>query len=174
MRTTAPSPRCSVSLSSVRVNSGQCPMKAPHSHPYPWLALLSLLAWGQLALATDFGRQSYLLNCAGCHLPDGNGSAPNDVPTLHGIPGLFASVPEGRAFLTQVPGVAYSALNDADVAEVLNWVLLNFSRDTLPAGFEQFTRDEVHRLRAVRPAEIFKVRDAVLATLAAKGIAIKY
>lgn len=149
-------------------------MKAKHSHPYPWLALLGLLAWGQLALATDFGRQSYLLNCAGCHLPDGSGSPANDVPTLHAIPGHFASLPAGRSFLTQVPGVAYSALNDTEVAEVLNWILLNFSRDTLPPSFVPFTPEEVHRLRAVRPADIFKVRNAVLSALAAKGIAIKY
>ncbi len=143
-------------------------------HARQTLATAGLLLAGGLANATDFGRQSYLLNCAGCHLPDGTGSAPNDVPTLHGIPGHFASIPEGRAFLVQVPGIAYSQLKDAEVAEVLNWTLVNFSKDTLPANFQNFTTEEISRLRAIRPAEIFKVRGAVLAKLAAKGIELKY
>ena len=139
-----------------------------------WLAAaLLVLSCGTVG-ATDFGRQSYLLHCAGCHLPEGGGSKVNDVPSLHDIPGHFASIPEGRAFLTQVPGIAYSPLNNDEVAEVLNWVLLNFSQNTLGTAFQPFTPAEVARLRAERPAEIFKVRSAVLAVLAAKGIRLNY
>lgn len=126
------------------------------------------------APATDYGRQNYLLHCSGCHLPDGTGSAVNEVPTLHGIPGHFASVPEGRAFLTQVPGIAYSSLSDAEVAEILNWSLIEFSRETLPQDFQPFTTKEVSRLRAVRPAEIFKVRAEVLELLRRRGVTIEY
>lgn len=126
------------------------------------------------APATDFGRQNYLLHCSGCHLPDGTGSAANEVPTLHGVPGHFASVPEGRAFLTQVPGIAYSSLSDAEVAEILNWSLIEFSRETLPQDFQPFTTEEVSRLRAVRPAEIFKVRAEVLELLRRRGVTIEY
>jgi hypothetical protein len=141
----------------------------------PRLALGAVLAGlSCTAPATDFGRQNYLLHCSGCHLPDGTGSAANDVPTLHDIPGHFVRVPEGRAFLTQVPGIAYSSLNDAEVAEILNWMLFQFSRETLAAEFEPFTPDEVGRLRAERPAEIFKVRAEVLARLRALGITIDY
>jgi len=139
-----------------------------------WAALvIAATGWGN-AQATDYGRQSYLLHCAGCHLQDGTGSKPNDVPTLHGIPGHFTKVPEGRAFLTQVPGIAYSPLGNAEVAEILNWMLLEYSKDTLPENFEPFTEDEVTRLRAVRPAEIFKVRAAVLSRLQELGIRIDY
>ena len=136
--------------------------------------LLLCLMLESSAWATDFGRQRYLLNCAGCHLPDGSGSAANDVPSLHGAPGHLAGIPEGRAFLTQVPGIAYSSLNDAEVSEVLNWVLLNFSKDTLPASFQPFTEQEVKALRAQRPAEIFKVRRAAIDALRAKGITLNY
>lgn len=129
---------------------------------------------GGAAQATDYARQSYLLHCAGCHLPDGSGSKPNDVPSLHGIPGHFTRIPEGRAFLTQVPGIAYSPLGNAEVAEILNWMLLEYSKDTLPADFQPFTEDEVTQLRAVRPAEIFKVRAAVLSRLQELGIRIDY
>jgi hypothetical protein len=62
------------------------------------VALLALCLFVKSAWATDFGRQSYLLNCAGCHLHDGRGSAPNDVPSLHGAPGHLAGIPEGRAW----------------------------------------------------------------------------
>jgi mono/diheme cytochrome c family protein len=135
---------------------------------------VALAATCPAAGATDFGRQNYLLHCSGCHLPDGSGSAPNEVPTLHGIPGHFASIPEGRAFLTQVPGIAYSSLSDAEVAEILNWSLWEFSRDTLPPDFRPFTPEEVTRLRAVRPAAIFKVRAEVLELLRQRGVTVEY
>jgi mono/diheme cytochrome c family protein len=126
------------------------------------------------AVAVDFARQNYLLHCAGCHLPDGRGSAANDVPTLRDIPGHFTRVPEGRAFLTQVPGIAYSPLSDAEAAEILNWMLYQYSSDTLPADFTPFTEGEVKRLRAERPAEIFKIRDSVLARLRTLGVQVDY
>lgn len=135
---------------------------------------LLLAALSTTVNAVDYGRQSYILHCAGCHLPDGSGSKANDVPSLHGTPGHFAGIPEGRAFLTQVPGIAYSSLSNAEVAEILNWILREYSKETLPADFQPFTTAEVDRLRAIRPAEIFKVRAIVLERLAAKGIKIDY
>jgi len=136
-------------------------------------ALMLGLASGS-AGAVDYAQQNYLLHCAGCHLPDGSGSAANDVPTLHATPGYFARLPEGRAFLTQVPGIAYSPLSDAEAAEILNWMLYRYSKDTLPADFTPFTEAEVKRLRAERPAEIFKVRDSVLARLRGMGVQVEY
>jgi len=135
---------------------------------------LVLAAACATAGANDYARQSYLLHCAGCHLPDGSGSKPNDVPSLHGIPGHFAKIPEGRAFLTQVPGIAYSPLGNEEVAEILNWMLREYSKDTLPADFVPFTTAEVAKLRETRPAEIFKVRAAVLARLRELGVVIDY
>jgi mono/diheme cytochrome c family protein len=126
------------------------------------------------ASAADFVRQSYLLHCAGCHLPDGSGSAPNDVPSLHGIPGQLVQVPSGREFLAQVPGIVYSSLSDAEVAEILNWVLQQYSAAELPKDFVPYTAAEVAHYRAVRPASIMKVREHVLADLAARGIAVDY
>jgi hypothetical protein len=114
------------------------------------------------------------LHCSGCHLPDGTGSAANDVPTLHRIPGEFAKVPRGREFLAQVPGIVYSPLSDAEVAEILNWVLVQYNANFLPAGFKPYTTAEVGKYRAIRPANIMKVRAQVLADLAAVGIVIDY
>jgi hypothetical protein len=137
------------------------------------LVLLWLIATSPVA-ATDFAHQNYLLHCAGCHLPDGTGSASNDVPTLHRIPGEFIKVPSGREFLAQVPGIVYSPLSDGEVAEILNWLLVRFNADVLPPTFEPYTAKEVATYRAVRPASIMKVREAVLADLAARGITIDY
>jgi len=120
------------------------------------------------------GRTAYLGHCAGCHLPDGHGSAANDVPTLHRIPGEFVKVPRGREFLAQVPGIAHSPLPDAEVAEILNWMLKEYNAPYLPADFRPYTVQEVSVYRAVRPANIMKVRERILAELAAKGIAIDY
>lgn len=135
---------------------------------------LALGAVAPSASATDFARQNYLLHCAGCHLPDGTGSTPNEVPTLHRIPGEFIKVPRGREFLAQVPGIVYSPLSDLEVAEILNWVLHQFSAKVVPAEFEEYTAAEVAKYRAVRPASIMKVRAAVIADLAAHGITIDY
>jgi mono/diheme cytochrome c family protein len=135
---------------------------------------IALAAACATAGATDYAQQNYLLHCAGCHLPDGSGSKPNDVPSLHGIPGLIARIPEGRAYLTQVPGIAYTPLGNAEVAEIINWMLREFSKDTLAADFVPFTTEEVTRLRATRPAEIIKVRAAVLGRLRELGIDINY
>lgn len=126
------------------------------------------------ALATDFGRQSYVLNCAGCHQPDGTGSAANDVPTLHRIPGEFVKVPRGREFLCQVPGIVYSPLSDVEVAEILNWILNAYSKEYLPKDFVPYTAEEVAQHRAIRPANIMQVRAAVLGELQRAGIQIDY
>lgn len=139
-----------------------------------YCGVIWLLSAAQSAIATDFARQNYLLHCAGCHLPEGRGSASNEVPSLHHIPGQFIKVPRGREFLAQVPGIVYSPLSDAEVAEILNWVLRQFSRDELPQEFQAYTTAEVAKYRAVRPASIMKVRSAVIADLAARGITIDY
>ncbi|MGE0337347.1 MAG: cytochrome c [Gammaproteobacteria bacterium] len=145
----------------------------PPLHAVVMAGLILALPGGRAA-ATDFGHQNYLLHCAGCHLPDGRGSAPNDVPTLHRIPGEFVKVPRGREFLAQVPGIAYSPLPDAEVAEILNWMLKEYNTPYLPADFKPYTVAEVAAYRAVRPANIMKVREGILAELAAKGITIDY
>lgn len=138
-------------------------------------ALGGLLAMGGHTVhAVDFAHQNYLLHCSGCHLPDGSGSVVNDVPTLHGVPGQFLHSPSGRAFLAQVPGVAYSALNHRDAAEVLNWMIERYSREAAPADFVPYTAEEVRRYRATSPADIMGLRSEVLADLRARGIAVEY
>jgi cytochrome c553 len=107
--------------------------------------------------------QNWTLNCQGCHRPDGTGSA-GTTPSLKGTVGKFLTVPLGREYLSRVPGVATSPLSDADLAEVLNWMLWRFDQEHVPADFSPFTVAEVAELRR-RPLrlEASQVRGELLA-----------
>jgi len=81
-------------------------------------------------------------------MPDGGGHAPV-VPSLHGVPGRMAATAAGRDYLIRVPGVAQAPVSDATLAAILNWMLSEFSRDTLPDDFAPFTADEVGESRGM-------------------------
>jgi len=91
--------------------------------------------------------QNWTLNCQVCHRIDGSGDA-QTAPSLAGVVAQFLLVPGGREYLGRVPGVATSPLSDADLAEVMNWMLWRFDAAHLPSGFEPYTAHEMHALRA--------------------------
>ncbi|MBL0393888.1 cytochrome c [Ramlibacter monticola] len=128
----------------------------------PAALLLSgaLLAAGGAAAAGDEARArlQYLQHCSGCHLVDGSGSPTKGIPSMRGMLGRFLQVPGGREFIVQVPGVMNSALRDADVANLMNWLVPAVSAATLPAGFQPYTAQEIARLRSSRPADIMAFR----------------
>jgi cytochrome c553 len=90
--------------------------------------------------------QNWTLNCQGCHRPDGTGSSAT-APSLAGIVAQFLTVPGGREYLGRVPGVATSPLSDADLSEVMNWMLRRFDNEHVPANFQPFTAAEMRQLR---------------------------
>ena len=96
--------------------------------------------------------QNWTLNCQGCHRQDGTGSA-GTAPSLAGTVSKFLTVPGGREYLGRVPGVATSALANADLAEVMNWMFWRFDKEHLPADFLPFTAQEIGRLRT-RPLRL--------------------
>ena len=96
---------------------------------------------------TQRAWQNWTLNCQGCHRPDASGSA-GTTPALAGAVSEFLSVPGGRDYLGRVPGVATSPLSDAELSEVLNWILWRFDREHVPDGFMPFGPAEVGRLRS--------------------------
>jgi mono/diheme cytochrome c family protein len=102
-------------------------------------------------------RVDYLLHCAGCHLADGRGSPPS-VPSLAGPLGRIVSSPEGRDYLARVPGASQAPISDDALAAVLNWVLLEFNRATLPRDFKPLTAGEVAHSRARVLADPLKLR----------------
>ena len=135
-------------------------------------ALLLPLATFILATPACASAQSasnlYLLNCWGCHGSHGEGIKAT-APPLVGL-GDFLKATGGRAYIIQVPGVSLSALNDAQIATVMNWVLANMSEDHLPRDFSPYTADEVHRYRATRLAELSRTRRALLNQLVAMKV----
>ncbi len=145
------------------------------------LLLVLLLAGPLPAAAADYApgaalerfsgaRADYALRCKGCHGFAGEGT-PGHVPRLAGLVGLYTHLPEGRAYLMRVPGVAGARLDDARLAEVLNWMLATYGGDRVAPGFAPFTPEEVGAARQ-RPlrAERAGLRARLLAELRAHGL----
>lgn len=111
-----------------------------------------------LATAAHGGaRLDYTLNCMGCHRMGGEG-APPDVPMLKDRVGYYLTVPGGRDYLVQVPGSRQSPLTDAQLADVLNYIIGEFGGDSVPADAKPYSTDEVARLRRAAPDDIDGVR----------------
>ena len=66
---------------------------------------------------------------------------------MNGVLATFLRVPGGREYLGQVPGVSTAALDDKQLAELLNWTLYAFDRENVPASFTPYTAEELNRLR---------------------------
>lgn len=124
------------------------------------LSLLSGLLAGEAA--ADVAKKNYRLYCMGCHQADGTGSPENGIPGMRDEVGHFLRVPEGRAYLSQVPGTLNTPLNDGETAELLNWVMANIGRSSVPADFRPYTADDVRAYRASVPQDIPGMRVRLL------------
>ena len=105
-------------------------------------------------------KAMYVLHCAGCHGFDGRGVPGGRVPDLRQV-GHFLRVPGGREFLAQVPGVLASGLDDAQVAQVSNWLLATLAAGSVPAEHQPYDGQEIARLRRQPPADVAAVRAAL-------------
>ena len=101
-------------------------------------------------------ESDYMIHCMGCHLADGQGMPP-DVPSFDSRLTQLSATHEGRAYLVQVPGAAQAPISDAELADVLNWILASYT-DT---RFTAFSADEVAGYRS----EIMKDPNAGRAAL---------
>lgn len=108
-------------------------------------------------------RIDYILKCQGCHQPEGGGDMAH-TPPLNGQVARFLHVPGGREFLVRVPGVASVDLDDARLAQLLNWTLHRFDRGNVPADFAPYAAAEISQLRR-RPLRL--EREATRASLVA-------
>lgn len=97
-------------------------------------------------------EQNWMLECQGCHRPDGDGSL-QTAPAMVGFVSTFLSVPGGREYLARVPGVATAPLPDDQLAELLNWTLQRFDAGHLPQDFRPYTSSEMAEWRQ-RPLRI--------------------
>ena len=90
-------------------------------------------------------------------MPDGSGLK-NVVPDLHGTMGRMAAEPVGREYLVRVPGASQAPISDEKLTEVINWMLTEFSSETLSENFKPLTVKEVSRARVQLLADPLRYR----------------
>lgn len=132
--------------------------------------LFLLLCCGPAAADVTGERRAqvnYMLHCQGCHLPEAEGMD-GRVPPMKDFVGFFLHSKEGRDFLIRVPGVASAALNDEELAELMNWLVRSFSAAQLPEPFTPYSDEEVGSLRADPERDPEAARRMILAALAKK------
>ena len=112
--------------------------------------------------------QDYMLYCMGCHAAQAEG-VPGKVPPLAHSLGRFMRTPAGRNYVLRVPGAANSALSDAQLAAVLNWLAQEYNSDELSADVPLFTTAEVAAIRHTPLVSVLATRRAVVSGLAATG-----
>jgi mono/diheme cytochrome c family protein len=110
----------------------------------------------------------YTWHCSGCHGASGHGIPKAGIPDL-AYSGAYLAMPQGRAYLIQVPGISQSKLGDATAAAMLNWVLARFSAANLPANFKPYSTAEIRRLRANVASDAETQREVILAGLRKMG-----
>ncbi|WP_370601557.1 cytochrome C [Pseudomonas nitroreducens] len=117
---------------------------------------------------------NYQLQCAGCHLGDGEGSAANDTPRMKGFVGNFLKVDGGRQFLVRVPGMSQSALSNAQLADLINWIMREdgMAGKSMPANYQPYTEQEVAAIRHEAMLNLPSSRAGLISQMRAKGIAI--
>ncbi len=130
------------------------------------------------------GKEIFDSHCAICHQTNGAG-VPGAYPPLADSVGAYVRVAPGRAYLVHVvsfgmtgaipahgqsyDGVmqSWAQFSDAQIVEILNYVLTTFNRKLLPADFKPFTAAEVAKLRAHRESfdQVHKERARLLESL---------
>jgi mono/diheme cytochrome c family protein len=138
-------------------------------------ALAALTAFTLASLLPPAARaapqQDYMLYCMGCHGDQAQG-VPGKVPPLAGALTLFMRTPAGRDYLLRVPGAANSALSDAQLTAVLNWLAVTYPPIGAGAGGPAptpFTVAEVSAVRRSPLANVLETRREVVSALAASG-----
>jgi hypothetical protein len=133
------------------------------------LATIALLLLGVSCPIADAyePRINYMLQCMGCHTPDGSGE-PGRVPSIKETLGPFSLSADGRRFLVQVPGAAQSRLSDGELAELLNWMVQTLSR-VRPEHFRLFTATEVATYRRNPLVEVRATRERLLRSSGVAG-----
>lgn len=117
-------------------------------------------------LNEERAKFNYQMFCQGCHTEDGRGH--KSVPNLKGFMGHFLAHKKGREYLVRVPGSANSVLDNEQLTEVLNWMLIHFSDDSLPEGWQALDIDEVTEYRKDPLFEVIEYREQLLKVLALK------
>jgi len=124
------------------------------------------------AATTTHARAHYVLHCAGCHGFNAAGSPGAGVPDMRRM-GEFLRVPGGREFIIKVPGVMASGLNDQQIADVTNWLLRTWARDSVPEGTVSFDAPEVARARLQPIVDVAAERRRLVQQAKSMGLALE-
>jgi hypothetical protein len=132
------------------------------SVPILYTALTGIGGLWLCAMAAAFEPSvNYMLQCMGCHTPDGSGAA-GRVPSIRSTLLPFSAVAAGRQFLVQVPGASQSTLSDAELADLLNWMIESLSNEPRDVVFKRFTGAEVASYRGKPLVEVGATRERLL------------
>lgn len=149
-----------------------CPVRRAAGRGLVALALLgisaSAVAEGQDRIGQR-ARVDFLLHCSGCHGMDGMGKPEKGIPRFRDQIGHFLQLPDGRAFIMQVPGLLSARLPDDRAAAVTNWLLREFAGPSMPAGATPMSAAEAREYRESRPADIMAKRDVLYRKLSEAG-----
>lgn len=118
-------------------------------------------------------EHDYVLYCSGCHSMDGSGHPGFGVPDFRAQVGYFLRLPEGRAYLMQVPGLLGAGLPDVRAAAVTNYVIETFAGESLPRNFLPYTAGEAKVYRESRPVDVAGRRVDLHERLNRLGYALK-
>lgn len=135
----------------------------------PLRCLLATLLLGATAQSRAAeGEQNYILFCMGCHGAGAQG-VPGKIPPLaHSLARFMKSEP-GRQYVLRVPGVAGSALSDAQIAVVLNWLAQAYDPEDVHSDTPLFTESEVRAWRHTPLADASAIRRTVIGDLKKDG-----
>ena len=134
--------------------------------------LMTTLFFSSIA-SSETPYNNYLLNCMGCHGEEGQGLEKEIVPNMQGVIGNFLKVPEGRAYLIQVPGSAQAPISNLELAQLMNYLIDNFSGDSKPADFTPYTEAEVTTYRKVKLIDVGGTRKKLMELIQAKEQVLK-
>lgn len=138
------------------------------------VALTAGLAAASVAIAETAHRTprtNFILRCVGCHGMDGSGSEKGGIPDFRNYVGAFSRDDAGRTYVMHVPGVVNANLTNAEIADVMNYVMKTFGGTSLPDDYHPFDRVEVDQRRANPVKDIVGMRREIAASLAEQGIA---
>jgi hypothetical protein len=105
------------------------------------------------AEASAKSLSNYMLGCGGCHGIEGV-SNPELVPELRGQVGYFLATRQGREYLVRLPNVAFYAVSDRELADVLNYMVFTIGGKGIPTSAKPYTASEVGSLRKAPLTEV--------------------
>lgn len=127
-------------------------------------ALSLLLSPPAIAAGNGAARSDYILHCSGCHTMNGQGTVSGGIPAFPDSIEHIAGLDDGRTYMVHVPGVISNNLTDAEIADVLNYIL-----DQWGDGENHFSPAEVTRRRAERIGDVVVYRRSLVRQLRAAG-----